>query len=192
MLKKVFIVLLVLFVGFLVFVSLRPAEFEVTRSAVVEAPVEEVFPHVNNLKNWEAWSPWAKLDPEAVNTYEGPEEGEGAAFGWSGNSDIGEGKITITESKPNELIQFQLEFIRPFKSTCTTRFAFEPQDDQTSVTWTMQGHNNFMGKLIGLFMDYDAMIGRDFEAGFANLKKVSESDAAPPAAEATTEAGDAD
>jgi hypothetical protein len=165
-----FVVLVVLFV---VVVSLRPSEFRVARSASMGAPPDVVFPHVNNLHNWEAWSPWAKLDPAAKTTYEGPSSGVGAVFGWSGNNKIGEGRMTILESRPNDLVRFRLEFFRPFKGTNTAEFTFEPKGSQTLVTWTMFGPNSFMGKAVGLFIDCEKMCGNQFEQGLAQLNSVS-------------------
>jgi hypothetical protein len=173
MLINILVGLAVLVVLFVVVVSLRPSEFRVGRSATMGAPPDVVFPHVNNLHNWEAWSPWAKLDPAAKTTYEGPLSGVGAVFGWSGNNKIGEGRMTIIESRPNDLVRFRLEFFRPFKGTNTAEFTFEPKGPQTLVTWTMFGPNSFMGKAMGLFINCDKMVGNQFEQGLAQLNSVS-------------------
>ncbi len=173
-LKYVVSALVVIVVAFAVIVALQPADFRVTRSAAIAAPPEKVFSQVNNLHQWEAWSPWAKLDPAAKNTYEGPAAGVGAAFAWSGNRDVGEGRMTITESRPNEMIRMNLEFIKPFKATNTTEFTFRPEGNQTVVTWTMSGKNNFISKAIGLFMDCEKMVGGQFEKGLAQMKSIAE------------------
>ncbi len=174
MLKKILILLAAIIVIFLGLVALRPSEFRVVRSATISAPAPEVFAQVNNFHNWEAWSPWAKLDPGIGQTYEGPDAGEGATYKWSGNSEVGEGVMTITESRPNDLIRIKLEFLKPFAATDTAEFTFEPEGGQTMVTWSMEGKNNFIAKAIGMFMDMDKMIGSQFEAGLANLKSVVE------------------
>jgi hypothetical protein len=155
-------------------VAMQPADYRVTRSATLTAPPRDVFAQVNDFHNWEAWSPWAKLDPHAKATFEGPASGNGAKFAWSGNDKIGEGRQTIIESRPDELIRIKLEFERPFKDTCTSEFAFKPEDDKTVVTWSMLGHKNFIGKAVCLFMDMDKMLGGDFEKGLANMKAVVE------------------
>ena len=187
--KKFLISIAVLAVIVLVFsgvVAMQPADFRVTRSATIEAPPEAVFAHVNDFHNWEAWSPWAKLDPQAKMTYEGPPSGEGAIVRWDGNNEVGAGSMTIEESSPHQRIQIALAFLRPFESTATAEFAFEPKNEQTVVSWSMAGKNNFIGKAISLFMDCDAMIGGEFEKGLASLKSIveteqqSESSAAPP------------
>ena len=174
MLKKILIGLLVIIIVFLVVVALQPADFRVTRSATIAAPPEVVFPHVNELKKWDAWSPWAKLDPNAKNTFEGPASGKGAAMSWAGNNQVGEGRMTITESRPNELVQFKLEFFKPMAGTSDADFIFKPQANQTEVTWTMTGKNNFIAKAFCLFMSMDNMVGGQFEKGLADLKSAAE------------------
>jgi len=129
---------------------------------------------VNSLQKWEAWSPWAKLDPNAKVTFEGPTSGEGAKFSWSGNDKVGVGRQTIMESKPNELIRIKLDFEKPFQATSTAEFTFKPEGDQTLVNWAMYGKNDFMGKAVSLFMDCDKMVGPDFEKGLASMKAVVE------------------
>ena len=169
----VLVVIVLVFVGV---VAMQPADFRVTRSMTVDAPPDAVFAHVNDFHKWEAWSPWAKLDPQAAMTYEGPASGPGTIVRWDGNDDVGAGSMTIQDSSPNQRIQIGLEFLRPFESTATTQFTFEPDGEQTVVSWSMFGRNNFIGKAISLFMDCDAMIGGDFEKGLASLKSVVEAE----------------
>ncbi|HYV35169.1 MAG TPA: SRPBCC family protein [Gemmataceae bacterium] len=175
--KKILIVLMVLVAILVVFsavVAMQPADFRVVRSATISAPQADVFAQVNDFHKWEAWSPWLKLDPNATYTYEGPQAGTGAIFKWSGNSDAGEGMMKITESKPSDLIKIKLDFVRPFESTCNQEFTFKPEGNQTAVTWTMTGQNNFIGKVFCLFMNMDKTVGGDFEKGLANMKSVVE------------------
>lgn len=174
MLKIILIAVAAIVVLFFIIVSLRPSDFLVTRTGRISAPVGVVFDNVNDLHKWDAWSPWAKLDPNAKNSFEGPVSGAGASMAWSGNNKVGEGKMTITESRPNERVQFKLEFLRPFKATNTAEFTFKSEGDQTVVTWSMSGKNNFMGKAIGLFMNCDKMVGGQFEQGLASLNSVSQ------------------
>jgi len=176
MIKKILIVVAVIVVVFLVVVAMQPADYRVERHASISAPPETVFPQVNDFHKWEAWSPWAKLDPAAKNIFEGPPAGTGAIFAWAGNSKVGEGKMTITESHPNDLVRIKLEFIKPFPSVCTTEFSFKPEGSQTAVTWTMAGQNNFMAKAFCLFMNMDKMVGGDFERGLAQMKTVAEAE----------------
>ena len=174
-LKKVLIGFVVVIGVFAVVVALQPDEFKVSRALVISAPPAAVFAQVNDLRKWEGWSPWTKLDPAMKQTYEGPPSGTGAVTTWAGNDKVGEGRMTVTESRPSELIRIKLEFLKPFEGTSTTEFAFKADGDKTSVTWTMQGRNNFVAKAICLFMDMDKTAGGDFEKGLAQLKAVSES-----------------
>jgi hypothetical protein len=144
------------------------------RSASVSAPAPTVFAQVNDFHKWEAWSPWAKLDPAAKATFEGPSAGIGAIFRWAGNKEVGEGSMTITESRPSDLIRIKLEFLKPFAATNRAEFTFKPQGDQTVVTWSMEGKNNFMAKAFCLFMNMDKMVGSQFEKGLANMKALAE------------------
>ena len=170
------ILLAIAFIAILVFVIIagRPDEFVVSRSAKISAPPEKVFPHVNNLRAWEAWSPWAKLDPNAKSTFDGPAAGVGAVMAWDGNKKVGAGRMAILESSPSGLIRLKLEFFKPFKATNTAEFTFKPEVNQTVVTWSMSGKNNFFFKAFSLFVDCDKMVGKDFEKGLASLKTVAE------------------
>lgn len=158
----------------LVLVALQPAAFRYERSAYMEAPPTAVFAQVNDLHQWDRWSPWAKKDPNMEKGYAGADAGVGAVYTWSGNNEIGEGKLTITESVPNERIRVLLEFVRPFKGRNNAEFTFVEKDGGTVVTWAMFGENNFVAKGMGLFMNMDKMIGNDFEQGLADMKALAE------------------
>jgi hypothetical protein len=158
-----------------VVVALQPSDFRITRTATMLAPAADVFAQVNDFHNWDAWSPWAKLDPAARNSFEGAPAGTGAIFTWNGNNKVGEGRMTIIESLPSELIKIKLEFLRPFKATNTAEFAFKPEGNQTVVSWSMAGCKNFLMKGFGLFMNMDKMVGGDFEKGLASMRSVVES-----------------
>jgi hypothetical protein len=163
-------------VVFLIVVALQPSSFKVARSTTIGAPPSVVFAHVNDFRKWEAWNPWDKVDPAMKKTYEGSPAGVGAVYAWVGNSDVGEGKMTITESRPRELVRINMEFFKPMAGTSTTEFTFAPQGGNgTLVTWTMSGDNNFIGKAMCLFMNMDTMIGGQFEKGLADMKAVAES-----------------
>ena len=169
------IVVVVLVVGFACVVALQPSHYHVERSAIMNAPAAVVFAQVNDFHKWEGWSPWAKLDPAMKHNYEGAPAGSGAIYSWAGNSQVGEGRMTITESHPSDLVKIKLEFIKPWAATNATNFMFKSQGSQTAVTWTMDGDNNFVGKAFGLFMNMDKMIGNDFEKGLSQMKSVAES-----------------
>ena len=177
MLLKILIVLAVIVVVFVVIVATRPGEFRVTRSAAINASPDTVFNQVNDLHKWEAWSPWAKMDPAAKTSYEGPPTGVGSSFAWAGNSRIGEGRMTITDSRPAELVRFRLDFLKPFKGTNVAEFGFKAKDGQTEVTWTMSGANNFLTKAFQMFVDCEKMVGGQFEQGLADMKTIAEREA---------------
>jgi hypothetical protein len=174
MFKKILIAVAVIIVVFLVIVALQPAEFRVTRSANVAAPQAAVFDQVNDLHKFEKWNPWGKIDPAMKVSYEGAATGVGSVYKWVGNNEVGEGKMTITESRPSDLVRIKLEFLKPFASTADTEFTFKPEGNQTAVTWSMAGKNNFMAKAMCLFTSMDKMIGSQFEKGLADMKVMVE------------------
>lgn len=173
----IFLALAFILLLFIIVLAGQPDEFKVCRSAKISAQPEAVFPNINELKKWDAWSPWAKLDPNCKITYAGPPAGVDASYSWSGNKKVGEGKLTIVESAPSYLVRLRLEFQKPFQATNTAEFTFHPEGGQTVVTWIMLGNNNFMSKMFGLFMSCDNMVGRDFEKGLAAMKAVVETSA---------------
>ena len=181
MLKKILIALLAIIAIFLIVVALQPSEFHVERTATMAAPPATVFDQVNDFHKWDAWSPWAKLDPNAKITFEGPPSGTGTIMTWAGNNEVGEGRMTLTESRPNDLIRIRLDFLKPFRGTSLAEFTFKPEGDRTVVTWSMTGQNNFMAKAVHLFMDMDKMIGGNFEKGLAQMKAVVEAGPKPRA-----------
>ena len=174
MFKIILIVLLIVVVAFVIVVALQPAAFRITRSATLAASPDQVFPHANDLHKWQAWSPWAKIDPECKVTFEGPEAGVGSKFSWAGNNKVGEGSMKITDSKTGELVRYDLEFLKPFAAKNVAELAFKAEGSGTTVTWTMTGTNGFMGKAFGLIMNCDKMVGGDFEKGLASLKGIVE------------------
>lgn len=183
MLKYVLGGVAVLLVAGLGLVSVQPDTYEVTRSATVHASPDVVYDQLDDFPTWLSWSPWQDLDPDQTVTFEGPEQGVGAAYTWEGNEDVGRGRMEVLEAKPGKGVVWDLRFIEPFESTAVTRIDLAPGDDGTTeVTWSMTGDNDFMGKLVGLMMDMDAMIGKDFERGLSRLDEVAK--AAQAAADA--------
>ena len=179
--RKILVILLRVFFGFITvlvlfsgFVALQPPEFSITRAATIAAPAPDVFAQVNDFHKWEAWSPWAKLDPAMKQAFEGPSVGTGAIYTWTGNDKVGEGRMTLTESRPSDLIRIKLDFVKPFEDTSMTEFTFKAEGAQTSVRWTMTGRKNFLSKAMCLFMDMDKLVGGDFERGLAQMKSVVE------------------
>src|SRR6266566_1304211 len=158
---KILIALMVIVVGLVVVIALQPARYRVSRTTTIAAPDPVVFAQVNDFHKWAAWSPWEKIDPAMKRTYEGPPAGAGTSYTWVGNREVGEGRMTIVESHPSDLIRVKLE------------------GDRTIVTWSMTGDKNFIAKAIHLVMSMDRMIGDQFDKGLAAMKTVAE--AAPRA-----------
>lgn len=169
MLKKILIVLLIAIAGVLGYAATKPDTFQVQRKAVIAAPPEKVFAMIEDFHRWNEWSPWEKLDPAMTRTFGGPAAGVGATYAWTGNSDVGEGRMEIVESTPPLKIRIKLDFIKPFESKNVTEFVLVPKDGGTEVTWTMQGPNLYVSKVMDTFMSMDKMIGKDFEKGLADL-----------------------
>lgn len=174
MLRKSLAVVVLAVAAFAVVVALQPSEYRVSRSTTIAAAPSDVFANVNDLAKWQAWSPWARLDPNAKATFDGPPAGEGAVFKWSGNSEVGEGSMTVVESRPAERVKYRVDFVKPMPGTSYAEFEFKPEGNQTAVTWTMMGQNGFIGRAICMFMNMDRVIGGEFEKGLANLKAVAE------------------
>src|SRR5262249_6454609 len=174
MMTKILAALAVIVIAFAAIVATRPSKYRVARTATIAAPAPVVFAQVNDFHMWKAWSPWAKLDPAMKQAYAGAPAGAGAIYTWAGNREVGEGRMTMAESRPNDVIRITLEFLKPFAATSTAEFTFKPQGEQTVVTWSMTGENNFIAKAVHLFMNMDTMIGGMFEKGLAALKTAAE------------------
>jgi len=171
---KIVAALAVIVIAFAAFIAARPSQYRVARTVTMAAPASTVFAEVNDFRRWNAWNPWAKIDPAMKETYEGAPAGPGAIYTWAGNREVGQGRMTVTESRPNELVRINLEFLKPFAATSTAEFTFRPDGDRTAVTWSMVGQANFVAKIIHLFVDMDTMIGGNFERGLVDLKSIVE------------------
>jgi hypothetical protein len=174
MLTYVLIGLVVLLGVFLIVAARRPDDLRVERSITISAPAAIVFAQINDLRKWLEMSPYAKEDPAAKYTFAGPPAGAGSSVEWVGNAKVGSGRMTIIDSRPNELVRFKFEFFKPWYCTNTTDFIFRPTGSGTEVTWAMFQKNKFIAKAAGLVMNMDKMIGESFEAGLVNLKNLAE------------------
>lgn len=172
MFKKILLVVAAVAIAFVSYVALQPSQYLVVRETTMAATPAAVFDQVNDLKKWEGWSPWAKLDPNAKSAYEGPSAGKDAVHTWSGDDKVGEGRMTIIESKPTDLIRIKLDVVRPYPGTSDASFAFKRQGDKTLVSWSITGEQGFVERAIFAVMglNMDKMIGADFEKGLASLK----------------------
>jgi hypothetical protein len=173
MLKKVLIGLGAALAVLLVVIALQPATFHIERSVNMAASPEAAFAQVNDFHAWRAWSPWEKLDPSLQRSYDGAASGVGAKYAWVGNKQVGEGRMTIEESRPTK-IRIKLEFLKPFAATNIATFTFAKTPEGTKTTWAMDGNNNFVSKAFHLVMDMDKMLGPDFERGLLAMKTAAE------------------
>ena len=168
-------IVLMLIVLFLVFVNSRPSTFHVERSATIAAPTDSLYPRLANFHAWDAWSPWAKLDPKMKLEFAGVDGAVGSSYSWSSTmAKVGQGRMTLTDAQPSSKLAIKLEFLKPFQSTNVCSFNLSPDGTGTKLTWAMDGPLDFMGKFMGLFMNMDKMVGGDFEKGLASLKQQNE------------------
>ena len=151
-----------------------PASFTVKRSLDMRAPADRLFPQIADFNAWPAWSPYEKRDPAMKRHFSGKPSGVGAIYEWDGNRNVGQGRMEILESTPPSKVRIDLQFRRPFKAHNVAEFTFDPHGQNTTVTWAMHGPMTFMSRVMGLFINMDKMIGKDFEAGLQNLKAIAE------------------
>jgi hypothetical protein len=174
MLLTIVIVIVAIIGIILLLAAMKPNSFRVERSAVINAPADRVFPKLNDFHEWQAWSPWEKIDPALERTYNGAPSGKGAGYAWKGNKQVGKGRMDILESTSPSSLVIDLQFMEPFAARNKTVFTLTPQGASTDVNWAMTGALPFQMKVMNVFMSMDKMIGKDFEAGLANLKGVCE------------------
>ncbi|MCB9680743.1 MAG: SRPBCC family protein [Alphaproteobacteria bacterium] len=170
-------VVVVALVGLGVVVSMQPDDMRVERSIHVDATPEVTFDQMDDFESFASWSPWGDLDPEMHTEMSDATSGVGATYYWKGNSQVGEGRMTIVEVEPGKMVRQKLEFMAPWEAENEVVFGVTPDGDGSTATWTMTGHNDFVAKMAGLFMDMDGMIGADFSKGLARIKDRAEADA---------------
>ena len=173
MLQNILLGLAILIAGLLLFAASRPASFRIERRATMKAPADRIFAQLTDFHAWAAWSPWEKMEPGMQRTYSGAASGVGAAYAWAG-AKVGSGRMEIMDMTPSSRLTIKLDFLKPFEAHNTTIFTLTPGGDGVSVTWAMEGANRLIGKVMGIFMSLDKMIGKDFEAGLANMKALVE------------------
>ena len=174
MIKVIAIAVIVLIAGVLVFAATRPDVFRVQRATSIKAPPEKIFPFINELQRWGAWSPYEKKDPAMKRTFSGPASGKGAVYEWDGDKNVGKGRMEIADTAPPSKVTIKLDFIKTFEGHNVAEFTIDGNGDSTNVTWAMYGPAPYVSKLMGVFFNMDNMIGKDFEAGLANLKSITE------------------
>ena len=168
------VVLAVAIAVILILAATKPDRFSVQRAATVKAPPETIFAVISDFHRWGLWSPWEDKDPAMKRTFSGAASGRGAVYAWDGNKNVGSGRMEILEASQPSKIVIKLDFFKPFEGHNTAEFTMLPQGDVTNVNWVMHGPAVFMSKLMQVFINMDNMIGKDFEIGLANLKRLTE------------------
>lgn len=168
------VVLLIAVAGILAYAAAKPDAFRVERMRDIKASPERIFALINDLHGWGNWSPYEKRDPDMHRSFSGAASGKGAVYQWDGNKNVGKGRMEIVDTTPPSRIVIKLDFIKPFEGHNTAEFTMLPQDDATRVTWRMHGPAPFMARIMHVFINIDKMVGKDFEAGLANLKRLTE------------------
>ncbi|MBK8767239.1 MAG: SRPBCC family protein [Burkholderiaceae bacterium] len=174
MFKRILLVVVVLIGALLAYAATRPDSFRVERATVIKAPPAKVFALIDDFHQWAGWSPWEKLDPAMKRSHSGAASGKGAVYAWEGNGDVGAGRMEILETTAPSRVLIRLDFIKPFEARNTAEYTLRPEGEATRVTWAMYGPAPFVSKLMQVFVSMDAMIGKDFEQGLANLKALAE------------------
>lgn len=174
MLKFITLAIAILLAVIFIYAATKPDTFQIQRTETIKAPPEKIFALIEDFHKWAAWSPWEKMDPAMKRMHSGAESGAGAVYAWEGNSKVGEGRMEIAEAVPSSRLTIKLDFLKPFEAHNTAVFTLESTGDSTDITWTMSGPSPYLSKLMGVFVNLDRMVGKDFEAGLANLKALAE------------------
>lgn len=173
MLRIALIVVAALFAVVLGLAAMQPDQFRVERTIAIKAPPEKILAVLDDFKRWQEWSPWEGLDPAMQRQYSVVSKGVGATYTWTGNSDVGSGRMEIVKLTEKQML-IALTFMEPMEAHHMAEFKLATRDDVTEVTWAMYGGNSWPCRIMQVFVSMDSMVGKDFENGLARLKSVSE------------------
>lgn len=168
--------IVVLIVAGLIYVASRPGSFAIGRSIAIKAPPEAIYKLIADFRNWRDWSPWESVDPQMTRDYSGAESGVGAVYAYEGVK-AGAGRMEIVEENAPGYLRLTLDFFRPMKAHNMCEWVLSPEGEETVVSWAMSGPQGFAGKLAGVLLNTDKLVGRDFERGLAQLKALVEAGA---------------
>ena len=178
MIKRFFLALAIVVCGavaiVLVLASGKPDSFQVVRSISIKAPPEKIYPLIDDLKGWTAWSPYENKDPDMKRSFGPVTAGKGAHYAWEGDKNVGKGSMEIVEVVQPSKVVIKLDFDEPFPAHNMVDFTLAPQGDATLVSWNMHGPVPFVAKIFHVLFDMDKMVGQDFEVGLHNLKGLAE------------------
>ena len=173
MLKTILLAVVLLVALVLIYAATRPGSFRLERSTVIAAPPDKVFALISDLRQFNTWNPFAKIDPDQQITYEAVTAGPGAAYRWV-STKSGAGRMEITEVQAPQRVAIKLDFSKPFEAHNQVEFTIAADGAGSRVTWAMFGPMAYLNKLISVFVSMDKMVGGDFERGLANLKAMAE------------------
>jgi Polyketide cyclase / dehydrase and lipid transport len=174
MILRIAIGIAVLIAGILVFAATKPNLLHIQRSILINASPDNIFALINDFHSWSGWAPQDNEDSTMTRTYRGAAYGKGAVSDWNSTGSAGKGRMTITESVPSEMISIEVDFVKPLEARNLNHFTFEPAGRSTKVTWTMNGTNLYVMKIMSVFRNMDGVIGPHLESGLVNLKTISE------------------
>ena len=173
--KIVLLVILSLVVLILIIAAFMKKDMNITKEVIINKSRQEVFAYVKLLKNQDNYSKWGSMDSNMKKTYTGTDGSVGFVSAWEGNKEVGAGEQEILKIDEGNRIDYALRFIKPFKSNADAFMIFEDAgNNQTKVQWGFKSKMAYPMNIILLFMSVDEMVGKDFQIGLDNLKKVIE------------------
>lgn len=175
-LKKVLAVVFILILLPFIIALFTAKDYSVKKEITINQPKEQVFNFLRYLKNMKKYSSWAEMDPNMEESFSGVDGQVGFITGWkSDNKDVGVGEQEITKIITGERIDFDLRFFEPFEANDSGYFTTETtSNNQTKVVWGFDGHMDYPMNFMMLFMDFEEMIGNDFEKSLIKLKALLE------------------
>jgi len=174
MIVRVLLAIASVVVVFLAYVTTRSGQFLYERSEVIQAPADQIFPYISQLRKGGEWSPYEKRDPQMTKEFSGEDGRVGSKMTFKGNREVGAGTLEVIKLVPGELVDLRLIMTKPMKADHIVEYRLTPEGTGTRFTWTMHGDGGFFGKLMSVVIDCDKMIGGEFELGIENLKKLVE------------------
>lgn len=176
---KIFLYIILGLVAFIIGLGLfGKSDYHIERSIEIDAPREIVYEQVRYFKNFPKWSPWQSLDPNMKTSIEGVDGEVGAVYNWVGNDKVGAGKQTLKNVSPGR-IDLEVQFSEPWESISPSAIKMEAQGEKTLVSWGFDMHVGFPWNGFAMLTDMDAAVGKDYERGLGNLKRICEEIAHP-------------
>jgi uncharacterized protein YndB with AHSA1/START domain len=174
MVAKILLGVLIVVAAVLVFAATKPSTFHIAKSVIVQAPPEKVYALIADFHNWPQWAPQDREDATMQRTYSGAANGPGAVSDWTSKGSAGAGRMTITAATPPSRVDVAVDWKRPFQLRNTHQFTLTPVASGTQVTWTAEGTNLYVMKVMEVFVGVNGLMGKHFQTGLGNLKKTAE------------------